>query len=118
MNKILYCHCAYTNVVPKDTKEAVLQGLCDSGEAFDSVADLCEMAAQQDPQLKSLAEDAANHESAGSCLKIAACYPRAVKWLFHSAGAPLPDSEKAVAILNMRDDEAGTVIDQLLQTSD
>ena len=31
MTRILYCHCAYAQVVPKATKEAVLEKLCASG---------------------------------------------------------------------------------------
>ena len=80
--RILYCHCTYAQVVPKEVKEAVLKKLCESGVSFEAVADLCEMSARQDPALKRLAE--------GGCTKIAACYPRAVKWLFHTANAPLP----------------------------
>ena len=52
---ILYCHCQYAQVVPKDVKEAVLRRLCESGVAFDAVADLCEMSARRDPALKQLA---------------------------------------------------------------
>ena len=59
--------------------------------SFEAVADLCEMSARQDPALKRLAD--------GGC-KIAACYPRAVKWLFHTANAPLPIG--ATEVLNMR----------------
>jgi hypothetical protein len=33
-------------------------------------------------------------------VKIAACYPRAVKWLFHAAQADLP--AEATEVLNMR----------------
>lgn len=90
--RILYCHCAYAQVVPKDVKEAVLKKLCDSGVAFDAVADLCEMSARRDPALKELAE--------GGAVKIAACYPRAVKWLFAAAKAPLP--AEGTEVLNMR----------------
>lgn len=90
--RILYCHCTYAQVVPKEVKEAVLRKLCESGVSFDAVADLCEMSARQDPALKRLSE--------GNCIKIAACYPRAVKWLFHTANATLPVGETEV--LNMR----------------
>ena len=45
-------------------------------------------------------------------MTIAACYPRAVRWLFSSAGAPL-DKER-VAILNMREETAETVTDAML----
>ena len=90
--RILYCHCQYAQVVPKDVKDAVLKKLCESGVAFEAVADLCEMAARRDPSLKRLAS--------GGTVKIAACFPRAVKGLFHQAAADLqPNSTE---ILNMR----------------
>jgi hypothetical protein len=99
MTRILYCHCAYAQVVPKATKDAVLEKLCASGVNFEACADLCEMSARKDPALKRLAE--------GGSIKIAACYPRAVKWLFQAAGAPLPEDE--VQILNMRVDNAESI---------
>jgi len=94
--RILYCNCAYAKIVPPDVKEGVLRELCESGSAFDAVADLCEMSARRDPGLKRLAE--------GGAVKIAACYPRAVKWLFAAAGAPLDKS--ATEVLNMRVESA------------
>ena len=106
--RILFCNCTYAQVVPKEVKEAVLKKLCDSGIAFDAVADLCEMSARRDPALQRLAEDGA--------IKIAACYPRAVKWLFAAAKAPLPISETEV--LNMRvqtaEDVAASLFDSKL----
>src|SRR5438876_4620769 len=90
--RILYCHCQYAQVVPPEVKEAVLRKLSDSGVAFDAVADLCEMSARQDPSLKRLAE--------GGAVKIAACFPRAVKWLFAAAAVRLP--EQGTQVLNMR----------------
>ncbi len=89
---ILYCHCQYAQVVPKDVKEAVLRRLCESGVAFDAVADLCEMSARRDPALKQLA--------ASGAVKIAACFPRAVKGLFHQCDADL--SADKTEVLNMR----------------
>lgn len=90
--RILYCHCNYAQVVPKEVKDAVLKSLCDSGVSFEAVADLCEMSARKDPALQRLAQ--------GDCIKIAACFPRAVKWLFNTAGAPLPLN--GTEVLNMR----------------
>jgi hypothetical protein len=90
--RILYCNCTYAQVVPKEVKEAVLRKLSDSGMAFDAVADLCEMAARRDPALQRLAQ--------GGTVKIAACFPRAVKWIFAAANAPLPLDR--AEILNMR----------------
>src|SRR5262245_17232301 len=98
--RVLYCHCAYANVVPKAVKEDVLRRLTESGLPFDAVPDLCELSARKDPSLAELAADGP--------VKIAACYPRAVKWLFAAAGAPLP--KEGVDVLNMRTDTADAVL--------
>lgn len=102
--QILYCHCQYANVVPPEVKAAVLQQLCNSGLDFEAVPDLCELSARRDPCLKRLA--------ANGSLKIAACYPRAVKWLFAAAGAPLPPED--TQILNMRVQPPGEIVQALL----
>ena len=101
---ILYCRCAFAQVVPADVKDAVLAGLAASDRGFEAVADLCEMAARRDPHLAAL--------SRGGALRIAACWPRAVRGLFELADAPLPRS--GVEILNMRTEPAATVLDGLL----
>ena len=99
--RLLYCRCAYAQVVPAEVKDAVLAGLAASGASFEAVPDLCEMAARRDPHLQDLARGATH-------LKIAACWPRAVRGLFALADAPLP--EQGVDILNMRTDSAETVL--------
>jgi hypothetical protein len=101
---ILYCHCQYAQVVPKDVKEEVLRRLCESGVAFDAVADLCEMSARKDPTLKQLA--------ANGAVKIAACFPRAVKGLFHQCNADL--AADRTQVLNMRTQSAEEVVAALL----
>jgi hypothetical protein len=105
MTRILYCNCSYAQVVPKEVKEDVLRRLCESGAAFDAVADLCDMSARKDPALQKLVAD--------GDVKIVACYPRAVKWLFHAAGAPLPQS--GVEVLNMREQTADAIMSGLQQ---
>jgi hypothetical protein len=102
---ILYCNCTYAQIIDPAVKAAVLRKLCDSGRSFEAVADLCEMSARKDPALRRLA-------AAGQGVKIAACYPRAVKWLFASAGAPLDIARTEV--LNMRDTPADAVGARLL----
>ncbi len=99
--RLLYCRCAYAQVVPEDVKNEVLAGLAEAGDAFQAVPDLCEMAARRDPQLAELA-------AAESSLRIAACWPRAVRGLFTQAGAPL--KKEGVSIHNMRTDAAATVL--------
>jgi hypothetical protein len=102
--RIVYCHCAYAQVVPPEVKQEVLRQLAESGTAFDAVADLCEMSARRDPGLKALAAEGG--------VKIAACYPRAVRGLFIAADAPLP--AEGVEILNMRTQTAEQVVAALL----
>lgn len=101
---ILYCHCAYARVVPVETKTAVLEGLARTDVEFDAVPDLCEMAARGDRRLGELAADGP--------LRIAACYPRAVKWLFSSAGVNIAGSD--AVIFNMRTDSAEQVLQGIL----
>lgn len=102
--RVLYCNCTYANVVPKATKEEVLRRLTESGVPFDAVPDLCELSAKKDPCLADYA--------GGGPMKIAACYPRAVKWLFSAAGAPLPAD--GVDVLNMRTETPEHVAGHLL----
>ncbi len=90
---LLYCHCAYAQIIDPAVKAGVLRRLCDSGRSFEAVADLCEMSARRDPALARLTR--------APGVKIAACYPRAVKWLFASAGAPLDPA--ATEVVNLRD---------------
>ena len=101
---ILYCHCQYAQVVPPEVKQAVLKRLCESNLPFEAVPDLCELSARRDPALQRLA-------SVGP-VKLAACFPRAVKWLFAAANAPLP--AEATEVLNMRNLSADEVADSLL----
>lgn len=98
---ILYCHCAYAQVVPVETKTAVLEQLSASGVAFEAVPDLCEMSAKRDAGLAEIAAGGAT---------IVACYPRAVRWLFNAAGTPLPPD---VTVVNMREAAAADVVSAL-----
>lgn len=102
--RILFCNCTYSKVVPEDVKREVLARLSSSDIAFDAVADLCEMSARKDPALERLAQSPP--------LKIIACYPRAVRWLFHAAETPLP--EQGIEVLNMREDNAEEIFDEAL----
>ena len=49
-----------------------------------------------------------------SPVKIVACFPRAVKWLMHQAGVAFP--EDRVDVLNMREESAATILDELIET--
>lgn len=101
---IVYCHCAYARVIPPEVKTEVLTRLASSSVEWDSVPDLCEMSARHDGHLTTLAAQGA--------LRIAACYPRAVRSLFVAAGSPLPPETQ---ILNMRTEAPGSIVDSLLK---
>jgi hypothetical protein len=105
--RILYCHCAYARIVPVETKTAVLDGLVQSNIEFDAVPDLCEMAARRDPRLAELA--------GGGPLTIAACYPRAVKWLLASSGVNVDEAKTVVC--NMRAEPAEKVLHDVLSAA-
>lgn len=97
--RLIYCHCAFAQVVPPETKTAVFEHLCGSGASFDAVPDLCEMSARRDPALAQIAQEGEN--------TIVACFPRAVRWLFTGAGQPLAES---VRVLNMRESNPAEIL--------
>jgi hypothetical protein len=106
--RILYCRCAYAQVVPNRVKDAVLEALAASGADFEAVPDLCEMSARKDKHLHEIAQQGP--------VKIAACYPRAVRWLFSAADAPL--NNEYAQILNMREAEAGDIVREILPATE
>lgn len=110
MPTLLYCRCAYAQVINPGVKDDVLRQLGESGSSFESVSDLCEMAAHRDPRLTALSECAAR-----GGLRIAACHPRAVKGLFRQAGVPLADEH--VEIHNMREFSSDAVVVGMLRAA-
>jgi hypothetical protein len=82
----------------------VLKQLGDSEVAFDAVADLCRLSAEKSKTLQRLSDS--------DDLRIAACYPRAVRALFEAAGYPLP--EAGVSIHNMRQENPAQIVAGLL----
>lgn len=102
--KIVFCNCAYTRILPTRVKEKVRNELLAEGVEFEDVEDLCRLSANRDPKLGEMAAEPQ--------LKIAACYPRAVKWLFHAAGEELKDD--STQFLNMREQDANEVCQGLL----
>lgn len=95
---IVYCHCAFAQVVPSEVKGAVLDGLSASGASFEAVPDLCELTARRDPALEQIVSEGTT---------IVACYPRALRWMFSAAGHPLPPDTQ---FLNMRVADAPAIL--------
>jgi NAD-dependent dihydropyrimidine dehydrogenase PreA subunit len=100
---VVFCNCAYSDVIPAHRKERILAALAASDANLVVVPDLCGLAATRDPLLARIAGMAE--------AKIVACYPRAVRWLFHRGGAPLPPGH--AEILNMREQSAEDIIASL-----
>ena len=100
---ILFCNCGYSDSIDHAVRDEILNKLATSKLKFETVQDLCELAAKKDPRLKSWAQ--------ADSLTIVACYPRTLKWLFNSAGAAL-DIEKT-QLLNMRTNTAEQIISSL-----
>jgi NAD-dependent dihydropyrimidine dehydrogenase PreA subunit len=69
----------------------------------EAVPDLCRLAARKDQKIKQWAKN--------ENLKIVACYPRAITWLFHVAGTGL--NKTNVEFLNMRIDSPEKIIESL-----
>ena len=101
--RVLYCHCRYTNVLPKAVKAEVLSRLAASERPFEAVADLCELSARKDESLARLANE--------NRRVVVACYPRVVRELFRQGGAPPAADE--VTIVNMREQDADEICEAL-----
>lgn len=96
---VLLCRCANTELTPAPVRETVLAALRRDGRRVVVVNDLCSLVAARDPALIELAREP---------LTVFACFPRAVRWLFDAAGAPLPDGS---AVFNLRTGTAEDVLD-------
>ncbi len=97
---IVLCRCEKLSVYPDGVKEKVSSALTDSGINFESVDDLCGLAAR--------GSDVLGRWAQADGLTVIACFPRAVKWLFAMGGAALDDSKSEV--INMRTGDAEIIV--------
>ena len=102
--RVLFCACVNGNIVPQSVRRRVLAALEANGAEVWCVPDLCGLAARRDPMLRQVA-------GAGG-LTVAACHPRAVKWLLSRAGVDVADTPVRVA--NMRSGDVDEVLRVLL----
>jgi len=80
-SNILLCRCTRSHKVADAAYNRIADGLTTAGIPFLSASDLCGAAAAANgPML---------HWARLPGLRVVACYPRAVRWLFHRAGAAL-----------------------------
>ncbi len=106
--RVIVCECIHSDIIPQDVKRDVSAKLHEAGIAVDTVPDLCGLAARRDPMLEQVAR--------ADSIRIVACFPRAVKWLFDAAGAPLPAED--VGILNMRTQSAEEIVRMIVQAAE
>jgi len=100
--RMVLCGCAYYEIIPRASRELILAGLRQNGVTLEVVSDLCGLAANRDPRLKVWVD--------GAPLTIVACFPRAIRWLFHAAGVPLNGQ---VRVFNMRTQSPEEIIRQI-----
>ncbi len=101
--RIIYCDCSVSGVLPGEVKGEVWVALLESGLEFVGVEDLCGVAALDEGRLAAWAGE--------GDLVVAACYERAVRWLFDRGGAKLSENS---TVLNMREQSADEIIERLL----
>ena len=104
MSFVVYCHCADYQLVSEQVKSRVLDAFIDTGTECKFVSDLCKMAVQEKTVLQDWMKNASD-------IKIIACYPRAIRWLFEYAGVTLP---KETEFVNLRTDDIEKVISEPL----
>jgi len=102
---VLLCKCAHYDIIPRAVRDETSRLLSDSGARVQEVADLCGLAAARDSRLQEWAQT--------SSLAIVACFPRAIRWLFHAAGVQL--SLERVRFFNMRTQSPEEITRELMK---
>ncbi len=102
---VLLCKCAHYDIISRTARDETSRLFSDSGAKVQEVADLCGLAAVGDPRLQEWAQTPS--------LAIVACFPRAIRWLFHAAGAPL--AQERVRLFNMRTQSPEEITRELMK---
>lgn len=84
-NCAIFCSCSGRNLIPRDSLSAVRSELIAQGWQVHDVPDLCALASQEPVILREMA--------ATPDLLVAACRPRAVRWLLYLAGVARPAAD-------------------------
>ena len=93
---MMICTCSFSKLIPEEAIREVVGALEQSGRDYLLVDDLCRISAKDKEMLSGLA----------GC-DVVACYPRAVKALFDSAGS------KAGKVFNLRTEQPDEVLAQM-----
>ncbi len=100
---ILYCKCAGGDLVVADVSLKISNYLAESGLEYMEVQDFCAQVSLSETWIKEL--------DSSSSLSVIACYPRTIKWLFHSYGISVKDWN--ITYFNIREQNADDIIDEL-----
>lgn len=102
---VLLCKCVHYDIISRTAREEVSRSLLNCDAEVQMVADLCGLAASRDPRLQEWAQTPS--------LAIVACFPRAIRWLFHAAGAQL--APERARFFNMRTQSPEEIARELMQ---
>lgn len=105
---VIFCCCVHYDIIPAAVKEQTLNSLLRTGLDAEVVDDLCGLTANRDPRLQSWVRTPS--------LAVVACFPRAIRWLFHAAGAPVPNGQ--VRFFNMRTQSAEQIVRELMKDNE
>jgi NAD-dependent dihydropyrimidine dehydrogenase PreA subunit len=100
---VVFCRCVHYDIIAQASKQQILNSLQKTGVSVEVVSDLCGLAAHRDPLLEQWVQ--------AESLVIVACFPRAVRWLFHVAGTPLSDG--TAHLFNMRTQRPEEIVAQI-----
>ncbi len=100
--RVVLCGCVYSDIILRATREQILAGLRGNGVTLEVVPDLCGLAANRDPRLRTWAD--------ASPLTVVACFSRAIRWLFHAAGVTLNGQAR---LFNMRAQSPEKIVAQI-----
>jgi len=101
---VLFCHCAYTDLLPETSRRQLLDSLNATGQKVHSVADLCLLASRRDPLLTDLLAQKDD-------LIVVACYPRAVRSLLRYAGIACSETTR---FYNLREQSAEEILQAIV----
>ena len=96
----IYCNCSYYNFISEKTRKSIFKALTACDFKFEAVSDLCLLAAKRDPIFKKWEKS--------EKIRIIACFPRAIRWLFHYGDFQLPPNN--VEYFNMRTETPENII--------
>lgn len=107
---ILFCHCVHHHTLPEAMRRAVREAVAARGIPIVDVPDLCGVCADGAAALKETLSQAER-------VAVAACHPRALRWLLHAAGCALPPDTQFLNLRTASTPELLAQVDRLPETA-